>query len=148
MMNLIRSVKNRWRLLKSSLLNWKKLLEEEMKKIRYEEEKINTELLKLDKELKQTKNKARESSPLLRFLNESITRKEKELECPVCFEVAQQPIFKRSESHLICCDCQPKLEKCPECRIKYNTPPKIHRYAIQMVEELRRIINEKKKLKS
>ena len=85
----------------------KKIAKEELKKKKYEEEKINTELLMLDKELKQTKNKARESSILLRFLNESISRKEKQLECPVCFEVAQAPIFMCSESHLICCECQP-----------------------------------------
>ena len=35
-----------------------------MKRIKYDEEKINTELLKLDKELKQAKNKANKS---LRF---------------------------------------------------------------------------------
>ena len=74
--------------------------------------------------------------------------KEKQLECPVGFEVAQPPIFMCSESHLICCECQPNLEKCSECRRKYNAPPKIHRYTVEMVEELTRMINEKKKFQS
>ena len=48
-----------------------------MNNIKYEEEKINTKLLKLDKELKQAKNKVPGSSVPLRFLNESFCRKQK-----------------------------------------------------------------------
>ena len=42
----------------------KKIVEVEMNKIKYEEENINTELLKLDKELEQAKNIAPGSSVL------------------------------------------------------------------------------------
>ena len=85
---------------------------------------------------------------LLSFLNESIAKKEKLLECPVCLEVASPPIFMCPESHLICSGCRPKVDECPECRTKYNGPPKIHRYAVEMAEELLEMIKERKKFQS
>ena len=76
---------------------------------------------------------------LLDFIDDQISEKEKELECPVCLEVAESPIFMCSELHLICCNCRPKLKACPECRIEYEGKPKRHRYAEKTAEELTRI---------
>ena len=42
-----------------------------------------------------------EQSELLNYLQESLKDKEKELECPVCLETAEVPIFMCSEMHLI-----------------------------------------------
>ena len=46
---------------------------------------------------------------LLEFINTKIEAKEKELECPVCFEVASAPIYMCEELHLICSSCRPKV---------------------------------------
>ena len=45
----------------------------------------------------------------LDFISKKIEAKVKDLECPVCFEVASSPIFKCSEDHLICSVCRPKV---------------------------------------
>ena len=41
------------------------------------------------------------SARMVDFLTKSIKEKESELECPVCFETAEVPIFMCSEMHLI-----------------------------------------------
>lgn len=39
------------------------------------------------------------------------------MECPVCLEIPRcAPIFSCRNGHLICGQCQPKLECCPICR--------------------------------
>ena len=73
---------------------------------------------------------------LLDFIDKQIADKEKDLECPVCLEVASAPIFMCSEQHLICTNCRPKVKECPECRLQYEGKPKKHRYAEKMAEEL------------
>ena len=56
----------------------------------------------------------------LKFIERQIEEVEKELECPVCFEIASQaPIFKCDEDHLICSKCREKVDFCPVCREKY-----------------------------
>ena len=54
------------------------------------------------------------------FLCKSIKEKEADLECPVCLETAEAPIFTCQEMHLICANCRPKLSDCPECRVPYQ----------------------------
>ena len=44
-------------------------------------------------------------------IDRQIEAKEKELECPICFDVASPPIFRCDELHIICSDCRPKVEK-------------------------------------
>ena len=68
---------------------------------------------------------------LLEFIENQIIEKEKELECPVCLEIACSPIFMCSgyEQHLICSTCRPKLSSCPECRVVYTGESRRHRYA-------------------
>ena len=43
------------------------------------------------------------------YISKKIEAKVKDLECPVCLEVASSPIFKCSEDHLICSVCRPKV---------------------------------------
>merc|ERR1719369_1335240 len=76
---------------------------------------------------------------LIEFIDNQIIEKEKELECPVCLEVACSPIFMCSEQHLICSTCRPKLSNCPECRARYRGKNKRHRYAEKTAEELKRL---------
>jgi len=80
------------------------------------------------------------------FIDKEIEEKERDLECPVCLEIAACPIYMCSESHLICSYCKPKVKKCPECRMKYGAKPKIHRYAEKTAEELVRLYNQRIKI--
>ena len=62
----------------------------------------------------------RASPSFLRFLERQIEDVERELECPVCFEIASEaPIFKCEEDHLICSKCREKVASCPVCRVEY-----------------------------
>jgi len=79
----------------------------------------------------------------LKFINNQIIEKEKELECPVCLEVACSPIFMCSEQHLICSTCRQKLSNCPECRVGYRGKQRRHRYAEKTAEELERLKEKK-----
>ena len=80
---------------------------------------------------------------LLEFIENQIIEKEKELECPVCLEIACSPIFMCSDQHLICSTCRPKLSNCPECRGRYRGKNKRHRYAEKTAEELKRLKDKK-----
>ena len=70
---------------------------------------------------------------------DSVEEKKKALECPVCLETAQIPIYMCQNCHLVCRDCLPKLKECPECRDKYSKPVMKHRFAEKMVEEKTKI---------
>jgi len=79
---------------------------------------------------------------IIDFLKSSIASKEKDLECPVCFETSTIPIFCCSETHLICSSCRPKLQICPECRTRYEDVPKRHRFAEKIAEEVGELMKE------
>ena len=79
---------------------------------------------------------------LFLFLSNSIRKKEVELACPVCLETADVPIFMCSQMHLICSKCRPRIQTCPECREVYQGPPKRHRYAERIAQELRELRKE------
>ena len=49
-----------------------------------------------------------ESLELLSEYNSLIESREKELECPVCLEVASPPLFCCEDQHLICSQCRPE----------------------------------------
>ena len=60
------------------------------------------------------------SAQLLRFISKQIEDAEKELECPVCLEIAlEAPIYRCEEDHLICSKCRGKVSSCPYCRVNY-----------------------------
>ena len=50
-----------------------------------------------------------ESLVLLSEYNSLIESREKELECPVCLEVASPPLFCCEDQHLICSQCRPEV---------------------------------------
>ena len=78
----------------------------------------------------------------------SIEKKEEDLECPVCLEVAKTPIYTCPDSHIICSACAtiPGLKKCPECREDLPTPLKRHRFAEKIAEELEELLQATDKL--
>lgn len=46
-----------------------------------------------------------------------------ELECPVCLLVPRSsPIYQCSVGHIVCLECQPKLNACPVCSAKFIKP--------------------------
>ena len=78
-----------------------------------------------------------ENKKVFDSLSKRIQEKEAELECPVCFEICQSPIYSCGrEDHLICSSCYRRLSKCPQCRERYTVNPKIHRYAEKFAVEL------------
>ena len=83
---------------------------------------------------------------MLTFLDRAIATKERGLECPLCLEISEPPIFMCPESHLVCAHCKPKVEKCPECRTPYPDPAKRHRYAEKTAEELSDLKNQRKQM--
>ena len=80
---------------------------------------------------------------LLEFIENQIIEKERELECPVCLDIACSPIFLCSEQHLICSTCRPQLSNCPECRVVYTAESRRHRYAENTAEELQKLKKKK-----
>ena len=51
---------------------------------------------------------------------QEIDEKERDLECPVCFELCMKPIYMCENSHQICKSCRPKMITCPQCREPYK----------------------------
>ena len=47
---------------------------------------------------------------LAKELSVLIASREKELECPVCMEVASPPLFCCEDQHVICSQCRPKVK--------------------------------------
>lgn len=56
---------------------------------------------------------------------------EKELECPICFELSRPPIYQCPEGHIICNDCRPKVSRCPVCRFVFQGTPDIRNRFIE-----------------
>ena len=87
-------------------------------------------------------------SQMVDFLKKAITRKEEDLVCPVCLEIAQVPIFTCPDSHIICSACAPKLkvQECPQCRVDLPTPLKRDRFAEKTAVELEELLLAMRKL--
>ena len=39
------------------------------------------------------------------------------VECPVCLKVPKSPIYQCKNGHVICDDCNKRVEECPTCRL-------------------------------
>ena len=99
------------------------------------------DLANLKREVEERNEKEKNSSKrkFLDFLNDSIDSHTKNLECPVCFETAEPPIYQCNNEHLICNNCRKNVnDQCPECRQPYNGEYKRARYAEKMVEDKQR----------
>ena len=93
------------------------------------------------------KEKLRDRKEVGNFLRCFIQQKESELQCPVCYEVADVPIYRCSKEHLICYSCRSRVTTCPRCRMEYRGPPERYRYAERTVEEIQRLRQQLAKLK-
>ena len=105
-------------------------------------QQLNNELrdnIRSKEELNIGTNKGPENtSSFVDFLSKQIKEKEADLECPVCLETAEIPIYCCQQMHLICSNCRPKLSVCPECRVEYQDMRR-HRYAEKTAEELKNL---------
>ena len=60
---------------------------------------------------------------------------ERELECPICMDVSQPPIYQCEEGHIICSSCKPLLKVCPHnCGKKYSEPAIRCRFAEKLAD--------------
>ena len=101
----------------------------------------------IQKESKKENSTEIPENPLLEVLNEHIASKTRDLECPVCMEVAKPPapLFMCQDSHLICSECKPRLDKCPTCRLTYNDPVLKNRLAENSRDELTKLRKQRDK---
>ena len=83
------------------------------------------------------------TTEFLNFINATIQEKEKELECPVCLEIAGAPVYMCVNSHILCADCVDKVGVCPMCNMKLPKTPLRHRYAEKIVDELQSLRERK-----
>ena len=98
---------------------------------------IDTELDLTRMDINRNRAQSSTSGPeLTDFLAKSIKEKEAELECPVCLETAEEPIYMCPESHLICSTCRPRVKECLLCRVVYPAPLRRHRYAERTAQDL------------
>lgn len=74
---------------------------------------------------------------IARMVDFLFEEKEADLECPVFLETPKAPIYMCVKTQLICSNCRPRVLKCPECRVIYSGPPRRHRVAEKLAEELR-----------
>eukprot|EP00092_Neocalanus_flemingeri_P027176 GFUD01029472.1.p1 GENE.GFUD01029472.1~~GFUD01029472.1.p1 ORF type:complete len:448 (+),score=137.62 GFUD01029472.1:36-1379(+) len=72
-----------------------------------------------------------------------IQKYEQKLECPVCLETCQQPIFQCHESHIICNACRSRVKRCPQCLVTFEKRKQRHRYAEEDAEELLKLYKER-----
>jgi len=101
--------------------------------------KLKTIKTKIDSVFKSKTSSAPESDPFLRHLDQQISQKTSELECPVCFCVCQPPILRCPEFHLVCSECWPKMRVCGECRAPYEGQMR-HRYAERGHKDLQELV--------
>ena len=60
-------------------------------------------------------------------ITKEIEEKERDLECPVCFDICARPIFMCHLSHQICKQCRPKVKVCPQCRQPFRKQMQRHK---------------------
>ena len=128
--------------LQDAIINLQKSISRKTVDLELRKEEIQTYEEETDKEVSMIKQEVQFYRTMMNdmtFIDDIIKEKEQELKCPVCFEIASVPIFMCQDSHLICGKCMPKLSVCPECREEYPRPPKRHRYAEKIVDELQRL---------
>ena len=119
---------------------------EYLKKVLLRSEEYLADLEKKQIKVDKAKAESRKRS-FLDFLNDAIDSHTSSLECPVCLETSQPPIYQCHNEHLICNDCRVKVDdKCPECRQSYNGDYKRARFAEKIVEEKQNFEEQRKVL--
>ena len=96
---------------------------------------------------------------LVNHLTNSITEKdafikelEEDLECVVCLETGESPLYCCQEQHLVCSTCRPRVREtgqCPSCRAQYPGGDLLrHRFADRSAQRLEGLKQELANLRS
>jgi len=113
-------------------------------KLQQEIEAKKKKIVNIEKEKETLFKKMTINEDLVNFLSNTIETKKKDLECPVCLETAETPIYMCSLVHLVCKNCRPSLTNCPECRKPYPKRPVRHRFAEKLDDEIKKLSMELK----
>jgi len=76
---------------------------------------------------------------LVEFLKAQISAMSLDLECPVCLNVCEPPIYSCLAQHPVCSRCRPDLKQCAVCRESYDQGLIRHRYAERDYEKLEEV---------
>jgi len=101
-------------------LNAKYLNQIKIEHGRLTEMKSNLAKLKGAEVLLNKKDNSEDDIVKYESLTQQIVKYEKKLECPVCLESCQAPIFQCQESHIICRACRDKVKRCPQCLVRFE----------------------------
>ena len=125
-----------------------KMIDAEMEKFKERDTEVKEILGRVSNPEPPKQTNANVDSQMVDFLKKAIARKEEDLVCPVCLEIAQVPIFTCPDSHIICSACVPKLkvQECPQCRVDLPTPLKRNRFAEKTAVELEELLLVMRKL--
>ena len=107
-----------------------------IQKIRFELSRVHGDDEKERDSIEDKEEKSDKKSERTQELATEIEEKERDLECPVCFELCTKPIFMCHLSHQICKQCQPKMKVCPQCREPYKKHKKRHKVKEMTSEQL------------
>ena len=100
------------------------MIDHEMRKLMDRDAEVKEILRRMSNSGQPKQETTQCENKMVEFLRGAIEKKEEDLTCPVCLEIAKPPIFTCPESHLICTACGPKVQMCPQCRVDLPTPPK------------------------
>jgi len=109
--------------------------EEEEKRLEGRVEEIKLLIKEVEQKMSDLPTAPVHSQEMLNILENQITAKRRELECPVCLEESTPPIYTCAAQHLVCGKCRPSLKECGVCRVPYQEMMR-HRYAERDHEEL------------
>ena len=98
------------------------------------EDALEKEMLLTNNRAPTTNEESNVNLELLDFIDSEIQLKEAELECPVCLETADEPIFQCSSGHLLCSICIARVKICPVCRVRLGDTPQHCRYAQKILQ--------------
>jgi len=87
----------------------------------------------------------------IQLKKEAIDDLVEDLECPVCLDTVQVPVFMCELQHVICSSCRHRqgLDTCPKCRTPYPPgPPRRHMYAERELNHLSKMAEELVELKA
>ena len=100
------------------------MIDREMRKLMVRDAEVKGILGRMSNSGKPKQETTQGENQMIEFLRGAIEKKEEDLTCPVCLEIANPPIFTCPDSHIICTACVPKVQMCPQCRVNLPTPPK------------------------
>ena len=100
------------------------MIDHEMRKLMDRDAEVKEILGRMSNSGKPKQETTLGENKMVEFLKGAIEKKEEDLTCPICLEIAKPPIFTCPDSHIICTACVPKVQMCPQCRVDLPTPPK------------------------